>query len=486
MKHLIVCREYPPAPGGGIGTYVYNISRLLAESGEQVHIISQLWEGAEHPIEQKCDGRLIIHRVPFEDGSSIFGPRLHPLLRATEGRTFFKSGFHPLCFSWIVGHLTERLVQEEGIDIIEAQEFEAPLFHFQMRRALGLGPKRRPPCLIHLHSPYELIARHNDSNQNSAFITIARQLEQFSIAAADALLCPSRYLARWVEAHHTLEEGSVRVIPYPLGAVSLLYREGMVWENGTVCYVGRLERRKGILEWIDAAVRLALEYPTARFEFIGRNVLGRNRMESEYLLQRLIPHELKPRFRFRGEQSRTSTPGFLAGARMAVVPSRWENFPYACMEAMGSGLPVIASREGGMVEMIEDGYSGWLARTPGMKGLAEALQRALETPPKWAARMGMNASVGISRLCDERHILEQQMDLREQVVREGVRPVSHFPLRLPLLEKPVAHNCVGAKDFMETIVSTARAVVCHPGAAVTLIQEKMKMLSSRTGRKRCQ
>ena len=41
MKHLIFCREYPPAPGGGIGTYAFLISHLLAEFGETVHVISQ-------------------------------------------------------------------------------------------------------------------------------------------------------------------------------------------------------------------------------------------------------------------------------------------------------------------------------------------------------------------------------------------------------------------------------------------------------------
>ena len=41
MKYLIICREYPPAPGGGIETYVFNISHLLAARGETVHVISQ-------------------------------------------------------------------------------------------------------------------------------------------------------------------------------------------------------------------------------------------------------------------------------------------------------------------------------------------------------------------------------------------------------------------------------------------------------------
>jgi hypothetical protein len=43
MKHLIVSRKFPLAPSGGIGTYTQHISQLLAESGETVHVIGQLW-----------------------------------------------------------------------------------------------------------------------------------------------------------------------------------------------------------------------------------------------------------------------------------------------------------------------------------------------------------------------------------------------------------------------------------------------------------
>jgi hypothetical protein len=93
MKHLIICREYPPAPGGGIGTYVFHISRLLADSGETVHVIGQLWEGAEKKVEEDLGGRLVIHRVPYKDwGPGRKGkPSLNPVSRlsASRGRPVF-------------------------------------------------------------------------------------------------------------------------------------------------------------------------------------------------------------------------------------------------------------------------------------------------------------------------------------------------------------------------------------------------------------
>ena len=68
--------------------------------------------------------------------------------------------------------------------------------------------------------------------------------------------------------HYGLVNG-VHVIPYPIGEFPLLKRDEDIWEHGTICYVGRLERRKGVIEWIKAAVAVAPEFPNARFEFVG-------------------------------------------------------------------------------------------------------------------------------------------------------------------------------------------------------------------------
>lgn len=431
MKHLFICKEYPPAPSGGIGTYVQNIAGLLARSGEVVHVIGQLWEGAERPVEEFYSGRLIVHRIPFEDWTSLVGPGLHPAVNSRDGKSLYQSSYAPQCFSWHAAMLAERLVEAEGIDLIEAQEFEAPLYYFQLRRALGLGPKRRPPCLIHLHSPTALIAQHNDWDVHHVYFRTAKRLEDHSIAAADALLCPSQSLARDVEAQYGLPERTVQVIPYPLGDSPLLPRTMETWARGTICYVGRLEPRKGVLEWIEAAVTVGRENPVARFAFVGANVLCGNRMIGNQVLDRMIPQELKSRFVFHGPQPHWALSKYLKQARIVVIPSRWENFPNVGIEAMGSGLPVLASRTGGLVEMVEDGGTGWLTRTGGRDGLTEALRRALEMPPATLAAMGSRASLHIHRLCDPKTIVESHLAFRTEIVHQRAIHSLQLPFNLP-------------------------------------------------------
>jgi glycogen(starch) synthase len=439
MKHLILCNEYPPVPSapGGIGTYVLHIAQLLAESGETVHVIAQRWKGAPLEVEYQCEGRLIIHRVPFLEWNSPLSQDALSRTRSRELEGLLQSPFPQQCFSLQASLLAETLVEEEGIDIIESQEFQAPLYFFQLRRTLGLGPRRTPPCLIHLHSPMEFIALHNTWDVNCPSAQTSKRLEDYSIATADALLCPSQYMANQIEAHHGLDAGSVRVIPLPIGTNPLLEREQNVWGNGTICYVGRLERRKGVVEWLDAAIAVAHDYPTAQFEFIGANCLDNETTSGEEFIEQRIPQDLRARFHFRGKQPREVLPQFLKQARIAVVPSRWENFPNTCVEAMCSGLPVIASREGGMVEMVEDGHTGWLASRPGRDGLAHALRRALDTPVSQLAVMGYKASQSIRRMCDNQSIVQAHLEFRQEIVDRAANRSLQVPVNLPWIKNPL-------------------------------------------------
>jgi len=449
VKHLIICREYPLGPGGGIGAYAYNISRLLADSGETVHVIGQLWQNAERAVEEDCNGRLIIHRVPFTSRAALWRQRADSRMQSKVARALYASDYPSRSFSWLAGSLAERLVMEEGIELIEAQDYEAPLYYFQQRRALGLGPKRQPPCLVHLHSPTELIARYNDWDAAQPPFFISKRMEDYTIAAADALICPSRFVARQVEVHYKLPTDSIEVIPYPLGDVAKIERNPATWSNGCVCYVGRLEKRKGTLEWIEAAVAVARQDANATFEFVGANILASNPILSEVLVNRLIPRNLRGRFIFHGNINRSLIPQILKRARLAVVPSRWENFPNTCMEAMASGLPVIVTPTGGLMEMIADDQTGWLAKEPTSAGLQAALIRALATPPRRLADMGKNAAKSIGEACDNRKIAERHLSFRRQLVTRAPK----YTLSQPLHKNPSLRHSLGTEVTFLDIVS---------------------------------
>jgi len=419
MTHLILCREYPPAPyaAGGIGTYAMHITQLLAEAGERVHLIAQRWAGAPDRISTSCDGRLIVHRISLDESVNPLGEGMDARILKHLASSTCPSQL----FSWQAAHYAEHLIEAEPINLIEAQEWEAPLYYLQVRRALGLGPRRQPPILVHLHSPSQMIFEHNEWDKTlTDFLPLSR-FEEYTIKAADALACPSRYLAKRVSALFHLDPDSIEVVPYPMGDTPFVDRGIEVWQRDAICYVGRLELRKGVVEWVDAAVNVANDHPTVSFDFLGSDTsLGGGIGPSvQSFLRGRIPRGLHHRFRFHGSRSRSELLRFIAQVAVAVVPSRWENLPFACIEAMATGLPALISPNGGMAELVADDESGWVAVDGTPSGLKSALLRVLATPPQKRQRMGKCASEAIRRICGNDVILRRHIELRQRVARRG-------------------------------------------------------------------
>jgi glycogen synthase len=460
MKHLIISREYPPASyaAGGIGTYVKNIARLMAERGETVHIIGQRWKGAPKVCETTCAGRLIVHRiadfeVPEADDQGW---------RVRELAGLKNSSFPNQWFAWHAAILAERLIEVEGIDVVEAQDWEAPAYFLLLRRALDVAAKRHPPCIVHLHSP-SAIARHfNGPTTTIPSFPVVKRMEDYCIHAADALLCPSNYLARQCEQYYLLESGRIEVIRLPVGFMPFVERDRDTWTRGSICYVGRLEPRKGIIEWLEAAALVALEDRTVVFDFVGADIWGLRR----YLVRRL-PFALRPRFRFHGPKPHAELLSFLARARAGVVPSRWENFPNVCIEAMSTGLPVIATRNGGMAELIEDGRSGWLAEPTGVAGmvdaLVEALRRCLATSVERREVMGRQAADSVRQICDNERTVREQLSFRTEVMRRGaVRSTTYGPIRRAVATLPDPPKTSSVGEGMAVVVGTRRLGAAAP------------------------
>lgn len=432
MKHLIVSREYPPCsyPQGGIGTYVAHVARLLAERGETVHVIGEQWVGAPLDHEVQCDGRLIIHRVPLGRPLSVV-PRAEWEHERALLEGMAASDFPAQAFSWQAARLAESLIRDGVVDCIEAQDYESPLYYFLLRRALGYGPTRTPPCFVHLHSPMQFICHHNDWAIGRTRCLTMKRLEDYVIKASDAALCPSHYLAGQVERHYGLPRQSVVRIPYPKGDTPYLERTADTWKSGSVCYVGRMEGRKGVFEWVDAAVLVARERPGLTFEFIGADTslteAGGTSVRDALIAR--IPDEVKASFRFLDAMPRPELFERLRLARVAVVPSRWENFPNTCVEAMSTGLPALVSPEGGMAEMVEDGRTGWIAASVRPTALADALRRALETSAEEKNAMGRAAAEAIRALCDNRRTIDEQIAFRSALIAHGPSRSLAVPLK---------------------------------------------------------
>jgi hypothetical protein len=102
--------------------------------------------------------------------------------------------------------------------------------------------------------------------------------------------------------------------------------------------------------------------------------------------------------------------------------------------------PVIATRLGGMIELIEDGRTGWLAPDAGVSGmvdgLATALRRCLAISPEETIAMGHTAAQSVRRICDNEAILSAHLTFRADLVRRGAQRSLLFALSARVKSPP--------------------------------------------------
>lgn len=143
-----------------------------------------------------------------------------------------------------------------------------------------------------------------------------------------------------------------------------------------VLFVGRLASNKGLLELVEAFARVAKDRPSASLVVVGEDGGMRARVED-----RVRALGLERRVRLLGHLRETSLlTAAYREARLTVLPSEYEAFGLVLLESLAQGTPVVASRVGGIPEVVEDGRAGILVppRSPGP--LAAALARLLDDP----------------------------------------------------------------------------------------------------------
>ncbi len=153
--------------------------------------------------------------------------------------------------------------------------------------------------------------------------------------------------------------------------------------------VSALKHAKALDVLIRAFAALHTRHPELNLVLVGEGILRR---ELEELACKL---GLREKVHFLGRVEHERVPALISGCRVFVLPSRFETFGIAALEAMALRKPVIATRVGGLPEIIEDGVNGILVPPDDDRALAEALQAVL-TDENLGARLARAACESIS------------------------------------------------------------------------------------------
>jgi glycosyltransferase involved in cell wall biosynthesis len=391
---LFLTESFHPVLGGG-ETHVRRLGANLVAMGHQVTVITRRGDVA-WPAEDEVDG-IRVRRVPpagpGRTGKYLMVPAaLRAVLR--EGRHHDVIVVRATRVLGLPGLLAGRAL---GRPVILQPEINGELsgeaLTWGWTRGRSLVPMVRG--LVRLRN---LWLRDGDG-----FVAMSRKIRDEMIEAGVAR-------ERVTLIHHGVDTDRFR--PARPGErealrVSLGLPDGLV-----VVFTGRLLRGKGLEALLAAFGEVALAEPDVHLVLVGS---GSGQALS-------IEEELRRDVRERGLQDRVvltgpveAVEGHLKAADIFVFPSIFEALGISLVEAASCGLPAVASRTGGIVDVVEDGRSGVLV-TPGRADELAASILSLVRDSSRRAEMGRRArGVALSGF-DERDAVLRYLSLFGEVV----------------------------------------------------------------------
>ncbi|HEU4557263.1 MAG TPA: N-acetyl-alpha-D-glucosaminyl L-malate synthase BshA [Longimicrobium sp.] len=355
MKIGITC--YPTY--GGSGAIATELGIELSERGHEIHFISYA---------QPFRLPHFMERVFFHEVEMVHYP-------------LFEHNNYSLALSAVMHEVALR----EGLDLLHV--------HYAIPHATSAWIARE---MLGGTVPTKIITTLHGTD-----ITLVGQernfweITRFSILKSDGITSVSDYLKRETVDAFRVPEERIEVVPnfvdpnlygrdrYPCWKTAFL-RDG----EKLVLHVSNFRPVKRIRDVVKTFAKIAKEVPS-RLVFVGDGP------ERPAAAEEAREHGITDRVVFLGKQD--SVAEIMACADLLLLPSQNESFGLVALEAMASGVPVIASRAGGLPEVVDDGETGFLAPVGDVEAMAAGGVHILRDNDTWRRFSGQARQSAVER-----------------------------------------------------------------------------------------
>lgn len=385
---------------GGMNAYVHEVSIALGARGWDIDVFTRRDDPAAHDV------------VDFAPGARLIQVDAGPAV------VLDTDDLAPYVGEFAAG--VEAFRAREGVSYALVHA------HYWLSVAAGelLAQRWHVPHLAMFHTLAEVKLRARASEREPQ----ARiEAEQRLVHAADRVVAATEHERQLLRQIYGVPRERVAVIPLGVDrnvfqprdrdiARTVLASRGVLESAGArvVLAVGRLEPLKGFDILIRALSQLTVEDEVVLWIAGGdeRSAPERSRLEA-------VAREVRcaERVRFLGAVPHELLSTYYNAADVVVVPSFYESFGLVALEAMASGVPVVASRVGGLVATVSDGRTGYLVPWRCPEPFAEKVDLLLRNEPLRRA-LGEAGRTSMERFAWE-SVAERLEDLYRESINVG-------------------------------------------------------------------
>lgn len=369
-KVCFISPEYLPL-SGGTGSYVYYLSRELIKNGYDINIVT----GAQVTRDVKVNPQLFVNFLKI------------PKIPIVKSFVFARSSYCKLNASRDVvnpdvTHVNLPLVPNFAVPIDYGKALISTVHSTWKGETEAISGE-----------PYSRL------NSNEKFLVsfnwFLRIFERKMIERSSRLIAVSDFTRRELTQYYNVSEDKIRVIHNGVDTAKfspttdkrkVKAELGFNPDDLAIVSVGRLYARKGLFTLIESIPAVVSKFPRAKFIISGKGQKGE--------MQKLINHATQLGVRnnivFTGYFPDAKLPKLYQAADVFAFSTFYEHHPFAVLEALSTGLPVVTTKVGGIPETITDGKDGFLCEPFQPKQFSERIIFLLEHP-KEAQEMAVSA-----------------------------------------------------------------------------------------------
>ncbi len=350
-----------PTRGGGVARWVAQLAQTLVAAGHDVTVLLARW----YPPD---DGT-------FEQWVAEYARRgitLHVLTCRPAVR------FHGAPHVIANREVYEWLKRADTFDVIHFNDFEGLGHYTLLAKHQGLGFPETLLCVT-VHSPHFYLKQALQQYVSRVLDMEVDFVERRSVELADVVISPSQFMLDWMRSQAWTLPARCYVQQSLVAPAGAAVRPPVAGPQRVteLVFFGLLQELKGLALFCDAVESLLTQrHPPVAVTFLGKEGIVNGIGGAAYLRQRTaawrVPVTVLTHLHQEEALAYLAVPG-----RLAVMASRLDNSPYVVMECLEHGIPFLASRVGGIPELVHDDDADRVCyeRTPAE--LTARLRRAL-------------------------------------------------------------------------------------------------------------